>query len=71
MTEKCKASYKRKMLTLEDRVKVIQRKDKCETALAIDCGKKQIQNIIRDREVYNVIVAEWKRSFRPKDCKEA
>ena len=63
------------MLTLEDRVKVIQRKDKCETALAIskdiDCGKKQIQNIIRDREVYNVIVAEWKRSFRPKDCKEA
>ena len=44
----------RKTLTLEDRVNVIDMKDKGETAIAIskrlDCGKTQIQNIIRNKD---------------------
>ena len=51
----------RKTLTLEDRVNVIELKDKGETALAIskklDCGKTQIQNIIRDKDS---IMALWR-----------
>ena len=46
-------SGKRKILTLEERVKVLQRVDKGEKPALVDtsigCGKTQIQNIIKDK----------------------
>lgn len=51
---------KRKILTLEDRVKVIDRVKKGEScravALSLDVGKTQIQSIIKDKET---IMKEW------------
>ena len=45
---------KRKQLTLEERVRVVERSEKGETAIAIaasvDVGKTQIQTIIREKE---------------------
>lgn len=47
-------SGKRKVLTLQDRVKVIERNGKGDSARAIaislGCGKTQIQSIIKDKE---------------------
>ena len=46
-------SNKRKCLTLEDRIKVLDRHDKGESArliaMSLGCGKTQIQSIIKDK----------------------
>ena len=46
-------SGKRKILSLEERVKVLQRADKGEKpgaiALSFACGRTQISNIIKDK----------------------
>ena len=46
-------SNKRKVLTLEDRVKVLERADKGEKpaaiALSLGCGRTQISNIIKNK----------------------
>ena len=51
----------RKVLTLEERIKVIERSEKGETskaiALSLDVGKNQVQNIIRDKQS---ILDRWK-----------
>ena len=53
-------SRKRKVLTLEDRMKVVQRNEKGESCIAIakslGVGKTQIQYIVRDKEA---IKARW------------
>ena len=53
-------SQKRKALTLEERVRVVQRSEKGETAIKIArdlcVGKTQIQNVIRDQES---IMKKW------------
>ena len=52
--ENKKTPRKRKVLDLTDRVKVIERHNKGETAIAISlslgCGKTQIQEIVNDKE---------------------
>lgn len=50
---------KRKVLTLEDRMKVLDHSKKGLTAKAISalmgCGKTQVQSIVRDRESINAL----------------
>ena len=52
-------SNKRKILTLEERVKVLQRADKGEKpaaiASSIGCGRTQISNIIKDKVNFYVV----------------
>ena len=59
--ENKKTPRKRKVLDLADRVKVIERHNKGETAIAISlslgCGKTQIQEIVNDKES---ILSRWR-----------
>ena len=59
--ENKKTPRKRKVLDLADRVKVIERHNKGETATAISlslgCGKTQIQEIVNDKES---ILSRWR-----------
>ena len=45
---------KRKVLTLQDRINVIERSDRGESsraiAEAVGCGRTQVQNILKDRD---------------------
>ncbi|CAM1299225.1 Uncharacterised protein r2_g908 [Pycnogonum litorale] len=75
-SEQClpESNLKRKILTLEERVEVIRKLDRNEScqkiAKAIKCGKTQIQNIFKDREL---ILKEWEsgRNSKAKYLKKA